>query len=180
MSLALHIANPSDYKRIKPLFTSAFPPEERPPYFFLRRRGLQGKAEMLTVTDGDAFIGFAYLVCHRDLAYLFLFAIDDGCRGKGYGGKVLGMLRERYAGKRLFLARETLDEKAGNYEQRVRRRAFYMRNGFQDLPVKIKEASVVYDVMSSGGSVAPGEYDALITQWMGRSLRRLIDMRLMA
>lgn len=178
MNITLEKSQKSDYKQIKKLFVKAFPPEERPPFFMLKRGIKKGAGIMLTARDGDEFVGFVYLLCHGDTAYLFFFAIQADRRGSGYGSAVLGRLKEMYKGKRVFLARETLDECAENYSERVRRHGFYLRNGFEDMPVKIKEASVVYDVMGIGGGVTAEEYDKLITRWCGRLVRKFVDMRI--
>lgn len=180
MGLVLEDAsrNLEKYPLVKPLFKSAFPPEERPPFFLLKHRAASGKGRMLVAKDNGEFIGFAYLIPYRDMAYLFFFAVDTDKRGKRYGTKILSALKELYSGKRLFLARETLDKRADNYEQRVKRHDFYLKNGFTDWPCQIKEGRVVYDVMGIGGGVSAGEYDALITRWAGKLVRRLIDMRI--
>lgn len=165
---------------VKKVFREAFPPEERPPFFLLKRRMKTGEGLCLTAWDGGAPVGFLYLICHGDMAYLFFFALEKGRRGKGYGTEILRLLRERYRGKRLFLARERLDRQAPNYDQRVRRHTFYLRAGFEDQPCVIQEGGVTYDVMSIGGGISPEEYDALISPWAGRWVRRFIPMRLEA
>ncbi len=178
MNLTLKKAVKAEYKLIKTLFISAFPPEERPPFFMLRRGADKGHGDMLIARDGDEFIGFCYLISNAVAGYLFFFAIKEDKRGMGYGSAVLAELHKMYGGKRIFLARETLDETAENYGERVRRHEFYLRNGFSDLSVKIKEATVTYDVMSMGGDVAPKEYDELITLWCGKFLRKFVKMEM--
>jgi len=178
MKVMFKKANKKDYKRIKKLFISAFPPEERPPFFILKSKAEKGKGDMLSIYDGEVFIGFVYIVCRLDTAYLFFFAIEADKRGCGYGSAVLVELLKEYEGKRLFLAREQLDENSDNYDERVRRHKFYLKNGFCDLPVKIKEGNVIYDVMGVGGSVTAEEYDLLITQWCGKFMRKFVDMRI--
>lgn len=133
---------------------------------------------MLAAYDNDEFIGFAYMICYDDPAYIFYLAVDKAKRGHGYGGQIIEALKAMYKGKRIFLAREQLDESADNYAQRVSRHDFYLRCGFEDLQCHIKEASVIYDVMGIGGNVTPDEYDALITSWLGKLLRKFVDMRL--
>ena len=165
-------------KKIKKLYLTAFPAEERVPFFLIMSKTRRGKGEMLAAYDGEEFVGFAYMVCYKDLAYIFYFAVEESNRGKGYGGKILKAVKEKYSGSRIFLAREQLDESAGNYAQRVRRHNFYLNNGFTDLPCQIKEASVIYDVMGIGGTVSAEEYEALVTPWAGRLLRNIIDMKI--
>lgn len=164
--------------RLKALYNSAFPKEERAPFYLMKRKADRGRGELLAVRDGENFVGLVYMICCRDMAYLFYFAIDEPLRGRGYGSKVLTAVKERYHGKRLFLAREQLDPSADNYEQRIKRHYFYKHNGFEDMACRIKEASVIYDVMGIGGKVSEKEYEELITRWSGRLLRKIIDMRL--
>ncbi len=165
-------------QKIKTIYEGAFPADEKAPFSLIMRRVKQGKAEILTAYENGGLIGFAYMVCHRNLAYLFYLAVDENKRGMGYGRKLIEAVKVRYAGKRIFLAREQLDKSAENYAQRVSRRNFYLKCGFSDLPCCIKEASVIYDVMGIGGNVSAKEYDALITSWAGRFLRKFVDMRI--
>ncbi len=178
MSLILKKAEKAEYKLVKALFVSAFPSEERPPFFMLRRGADKGHGDMLLAWDEDEFVGFTYLISNERTGYLFFFAINEDKRGMGYGSAVLAELRKMYEGKQIFLARESLDEAAENYAERVRRHKFYLRNGFSDLRVKIKEATVTYDVMSIGGDVAPEEYDKLMTAWCGKFIRRFVKMEM--
>lgn len=175
--MILENAKKEDMKAIKKLYLSAFPPEERPP-FFLIKRGLKKSGVLLLAKENDEFIGFIYLISYLDMVYFFYFAIEEIHRKKGYGSEVLGLIKEKYKGKRIFLAREKLEESASNYSERVKRRDFYMKNGFSDLPINIKEGSVTYDVMGIGGKISPKEYDDLITSWSGKFLQKLVKMEL--
>ncbi len=44
-------ANKNDYRLIKKLYISAFPRDERAPFFMLKKRAFQGKAEMLAAEE---------------------------------------------------------------------------------------------------------------------------------
>lgn len=165
-------------RKIKIIYENAFPDDEKAPFSLIMRRVKQKKAEILAAYDNGELIGFAYTVCRGNLAYLFYLAVDEKKRGIGYGRKIVEAVKVRYAGKRLFLAREQLDKSAENYAQRISRRNFYIKCGFSDLPCCIKEASVIYDVMGIGGNISAKEYDALITSWAGRIMRKFVDMRI--
>lgn len=172
------VSRSSDCKKIKRLYKTAFPREERAPFFFIKRKAKDGKADMLAAKDDGEFVGFLYLVCYLDMVYLFYFAIDDPKRGMGYGSRLLKLLQDSYPGKRIFLAREQLDENADNYAQRVRRHEFYLRSGFNDFSCKLKEAGVIYDVMGIGKDILAEEYDALISSWCGKRYKSIMDMRI--
>lgn len=172
--LTLLPAEKDDYKAIKKIYIRAFPAEERAPFFFIRRKARQGKAEMLAAKENGAVIGFAYLVAYRDLVYLFFLALSEEQRGKGHGSRILRELQERYRGKRMFLSREQLDPTAENYPERVSRRDFYIRGGFADMGCQVKEGKMTYDVMGNGGPVTAQEYDALFESWCGRFIKRVV------
>lgn len=168
----------SHKKKVKNLYLGAFPKEERVPFILLAAREKKNNGELLEIKDGDTFVGMVSVLRYKDLAYIFYLAIDDGLRGRGYGSSVLSVLKERYRGCRIFLAREQLDKDADNYEQRVSRHRFYQKNGLVDFPCKITEQGVIFDVMGIGDSVTAEEYDALITRWAGRFFRKLFDMHI--
>ena len=176
--MILEIAKNADYKDFKRLFFSAFPPEERPPYFFLKWTLKRGKGELLIAKENNQFIGFIYLICYLDMVYLYFFAVDETLRGSGYGSKILQLVKERIYGKRIFLAREPLDTHADNAQQRSKRWEFYKKNGFMDLPIKIIEQNYVFDVMSIGGNISSADYNALIDNWCGKALRRCFKMKM--
>lgn len=179
-SVTLFPVPPRDpvWRDARALYLRAFPPEERPPFWMLKRRAAQGRGELLGIRAKDAFAGFAYMIANDRAAYLFYLAIAEDARGQGLGSAVLDRLKERYAGRSLFLARETLDETAPNFDQRARRHGFYLRGGFADLPLHITEAGVTYDVMGAGPAPTPGDYNALMRSWAGPLLSRAVKCRM--
>lgn len=128
--------------------------------------------------QGSEFGGFTYVVTYKKLVYIFFLAVVPERRGEGVGSAILTLLKEKYAGYNLLLAREQIEEDAENYVERVKRREFYMKNGFTDLPARIKEAGVIYDAMSTGGKVSVRDYNVLIGRWSGPLLQRLLDLRM--
>ena len=165
-----------DLKHIKKLFLTAFPKEERPPFYVLLQKRKSGTGELLVAKEDNSFVGFIHVVHYKDLIYLFFFAIKDELRGKGYGSKALKELISRYSDKRIFLAREPLDSDAPNLSERVNRRNFYLKNGFTDLPIQIVEADYVFDAMGVNCTITAQEYLDLMLNWGGKSLQRKINM----
>lgn len=162
-----------EMSKIEALYLTAFPKEERAPIDALRRSIAKKKAEMLMATDEGEFIGFVYMICDKKLAYIGYLAIDDSKRRQGYGSEVLTALKERYSDKKLFLAREQLEEDAPNYQERLNRVAFYEKNEFVTWPFKIREAKVIYNAMGIGEMITAKEYHKLMCKWCGwRSVRK--------
>ncbi|MBR4628009.1 MAG: GNAT family N-acetyltransferase [Ruminococcus sp.] len=161
---------------VKNLYTKAFPAEERAPFLLLLLRSSKPGIDFWSVDCNGRWAGMLYVVSHKDLSYLFYLAVDKDLRGMGVGSAILQAARKRYAGRRLFLAIEELDEKAENYPERIRRRDFYVRNGFTELHRKLREGRVLYDILGCGGDVKPAEYKALIKCFSGSILLKFFTM----
>lgn len=160
--------NMLEYKQIRQLYQSAFPADERAPFALLAAKAARPNVDWWAVFDGDTFVGFMYIVLYKeDLGYLFYFAIEENLRGRGYGSASISALKREYADKRLFLAMEEMDEAAENFEQRKSRKQFYEFNGFCDMHTKLLEGTVIYDVLSMGGTVTKEEYHGLMMGWLG-------------
>lgn len=170
--------NLKEYKQIKQLYQQAFPRNERAPFWLLMKKSKQPTVDFWALYDNENWLGIAYIVKGEHLAYLFYLAIKPEARGKGYGKKVIDILKERYYGSKFFLALETLDKTAPNYEQRVKRHSFYQKCGLSDMLYHIKEASVIYDIMGVGENVEPQEYRRLMQNYLGKFFSTLIDTRM--
>ena len=138
--MILEKASGRDFRTIHAIYREAFPPEELMPWWLLRLTAGGRHAEVLAAREDGEIIGFVYSLLQADIVYFFFFAMEKNHRGRGFGSEILAEVRRRYAGRRIFLGRESLDPGADNYEQRQRRVAFYRRNGFHDLPERITEA----------------------------------------
>lgn len=154
-------------KKINRLFLSAFPREERPPIGLLYRRHRQKKADFRAIMDGDRFVGLALITGCDAVKTLMFFAMEDTCRGKGYGSRVLSMIKEEFAGTPFFLCAEPLDDKADNAGERVRRLQFYARNGFTEIGLHVTEAGVEYTVLTPGTPLNRSQYKVATLPFFG-------------
>lgn len=151
------IKNKDCLKNAKKLYSSAFPIAERILFFMLERACKKDRANFFGIYDAQTFAGIVYLVLVDDAALIFYFAVDEKLRGKGYGSAILSALKEKYPGTRIFLEIEKPDEHAKNNPERLRRKAFYERNGF--VPCGFTTGALVtYDVLSYGGAVSINDY----------------------
>lgn len=167
-----------DMENMKKLYLRAFPKEERAPFWLLKSKSKKDFVDFLAIYDESKWVGFAYVIRYEKLAYIFYLAIDDSVRGKGYGTKTLKKLKEKYDGYKIFLALETLDKNADNYEQRVKRHNFYRNAGLKDFPYKLREATMVYSIMGFGEKVEPSEYQNLISNYIGKVFSGIFRMRI--
>ena len=178
-NISLVPAGAGDYQKIKKLYLAAFPKSERPPFYYLKKAEKHGRADFFSIYDGDEWQGFCHILTDEKCAYLFYLALSPDCRGRGIGSEVIRQLKERYKNRKFFLALETLDKNAKNYDIRVRRHGFYKRNGLTELPGHIREGSEVYDIMGSGEKISRGEYYSLMIHSIGKLYTDLMRMTIL-
>lgn len=138
------------YPRIRALYREAFPAEERYPLFLLRLGAWKPEIEFSGVYDGEELCGLVFTIEAEPFLYVMYLAVDACTRGKGYGTRIIQTLREAYPRCQLVLEIEPLDKQASNYDQRVKRLAFYERNGFHRVGYDMFEGSVRYTVLADG------------------------------
>lgn len=140
-------SNSKYLKQIKHLYIQAFPIEERIDYSFLIQALNKQKAKILALVENEKLLAMMYYFYHKDLLYLLYFAVDQAQHSKGYGKYMLDQLKTRYSNYKIMLLIEKLDENASNNEQRLRRKNFYLNNGFISKNIYVKRMDVDYELL---------------------------------
>lgn len=140
-------------EEIKNLYRTAFPKEERLPWWLLRFWAVLKRGNLTAYYDGETFCGFTFTASEGAVIYMMFFAVDSSVRGQGYGSAILEHLKQTNPGKTIFLAVEPLDEAAPNNGQRAKRLAFYKKNSFSDIGFNIREVGGVFRVLSSAEKI---------------------------
>lgn len=140
--------NGPHWAAVNALAVEAFPPEEYLAPATLVKMAQAENFDFLALLDGDVFVGFMAVQTYRELAYLFFLAIDPMCRGKGYGSRAIETLKGQYPGKIQVVDFEMPDGSAANYQQRERRRMFYLRNGYGETGNFLSYLGVDYEIFS--------------------------------
>lgn len=114
--------------------------------------------DFMAFYDGGMFCGFFILMTQGDITNILYLAVAEELRNRGYGGKALRMIREMKPLNRLVLDIETPDAAFDNYEQRIRRRGFYLRNGYRKSEIAYWWNGVPYELMVQGADVTEEEF----------------------
>ncbi len=162
-----------DYYKIKTLYRHSFPTLEQLPWPLLSYRALTGSAWLLSFYEANQFIGFAYIIPHRDILCIMFMAITPNQQGLGYGSQILQQIERDFKNYRLCLYMEELNPKAPNYEERIQRSQFYFRNGYTPMHYTVHESGVVYDMLAANGKVSELEYTELMNNFLGPYLRHI-------
>lgn len=160
----------NSYKEVKKLYHTAFPADERIPFWFLMTKSKKDYVQFYSVYEKDKWVGFVYFIYYQDILYIYYLAVSEKERGAGYGSKILKKIITKHQNKRIILFIEPVDKRAKNYEERVNRKKFYEKNGFRDLNYLAVEKNVIYSVLGYGNSVSKKEYLSLMKNYFGKIL----------
>ena len=155
-------------KKVTKLYNEAFPKDERIPIWLLKILARKNKAKFYGIYDNEKFVGLVYNIFYKDIVFVFYLAIDKATRGQGYGTKVLDSIKEKYKNYRIILCIEPVDENSDNYEQRVKRKNFYLKNGFEDSNYTIKERNIIYEMLYYNENVTSQEFQELMKNYFGK------------
>lgn len=141
----LHDTATEEYRFTEQLLTAAFPPEEYRDFEELRvLTQSDPRFRNHAILDRGELVGVLSYWDFGRFHYVEHFAVCPGMRNRGYGRKVLGMLRSR------LHTPVVLEVERPDSELAARRIAFYRRNGFT-----LWESDYVQPPYRPGGDAVP-------------------------
>lgn len=146
------------HARMKRLYRRAFPRSERKPFSVIKRMHKQGKSDMWYFEDERGFLGLATTINSPDTVLIDYFAVAEDRRGEGKGTEMLKSLLELYSSRGVFLEIEIPYEGEAEYEQRLRRRNFYIRAGLVPMGTRVKLFGVDMELLGIGCHLDFDEY----------------------
>ena len=142
----------------KRLYRTAFPKEERVPWWVLRLSTLEQGVELTAYYDEGMFCGFTHTTVTEEVLFVMFLAVDDSERGKGYGSAILEHLKSKAQERPVILNVELLDDAAPNAAERVSRMRFYEKNGFSDTGYNVAEVGGIFRILSTARSLDVDAY----------------------
>ncbi|WP_101877427.1 GNAT family N-acetyltransferase [Lachnoclostridium edouardi] len=167
----------SQWSDVKNIYMEAFPKAERKPFFLLKRAAQKEKSEIWVASENGVVAGFIVLIPYRDMVLVEYLAVSNKIRSKGTGSKILGEICRHYANKRILLLIEEIDEAANNLEQRIARKRFYLKNGFQASGISVRSVSGNMELLCYGSNVTEDEFIEIQAYTLGKLLFRLSRTR---
>jgi GNAT superfamily N-acetyltransferase len=159
-----------NYLDVIDLYKKAFTTARNIPTWLLKFKLRNGKDGFNVIYAGDIWVGLLYTTEHKDIILVHFLAISESYRSDGYGSKVMDLLKITLANKRIVLNIEKLDKHEKNYEQRVKRKAFYEKNGFNSSGFIVKEPGEELEMLILGGTIQKTEIEAMYKDLFGSML----------
>lgn len=175
--IKLQKAEYNDIEMIEEIYNEAFPKRERKPFSVILGHNESGAGSILKITLDGALVGFFFTYFYCDFTMVDYFAVHKGHRNSGVGEIAIALLREEYAGKRIFLEIEDPD----GSEMAKRRLGFYKRCGFLQAGTYVNLFGVDMELLTLGDfSVSFEEYFELYISMLGesRAKRNVIERKI--
>lgn len=153
----------AEKERLDALMLQAFPPKEYLPLEKQLELQAKGEVSVWALYDAAQLVGLTTIREYEEMAYLFFLAIGQACRSRGYGKAALDRISERYRDRQLTVDFELADETAENNAQRLRRRDFYLENGFGRTGWGLSYLGVSYELFSRNRPFDIGLYRRMMS-----------------
>lgn len=140
------------YAEAQRLYEASFPPNERRSFPELFD-DFHGACEVMAALEGNRFAGMAVLLTYEDITHILYIAVEEALRSRGYGSRMLDLIRKHYPGQKIIADLERPEENAQNEPQRESRVAFYRKNGYRFTGIDYRWEGEDYCIMSNGGDV---------------------------
>ena len=151
-----------DRKYFEQINNEAFPLSERMSMNEIFSFASNTATDVLGIYDFDIPVGFAVLLKNEQCGYVYFIAIDKNKRSKGYGRAAMNKILEVYSQLQIVLDFEEIDENAENYIQRIRRKNFYLRNGFHETGNYTLLSEDRFEVVCSSGKLRKEAFKDLL------------------
>jgi len=177
----LEIKRPETFKEwvhIYRLYQSAFPANEKKPFSMIRSMQKKGRSDVWYCERNGKFAGLVITINGPEQILLDYLAVAKKRRGQGVGSEILQIMRKQYAGKGVFLEIEIVDENADNFEERRRRKQFYLSNGMMPMNVFVELFGVDMELLGFDCALTFEEYHAFYRDnynaWAAEHVKRRV------
>ena len=152
--------------RIEELNKKVFPSTENTAdLHFLAGYYKGASVDFIAMEDDGMFVGYAYMINFFQGSFIYYLAIEPECQSKGYGSALLKHLRELQGSRPIALTAFALDPDNDDYEDCVRRKWFYVRNGYVDQRIPYPcEDYHRFDVYLNGSDISYIELMAMLNK----------------
>ena len=152
--------------RIEELNKKVFPSTETTmDLHFLSDYYKGASVDFIAMEDDGTFVGYTYMINFFQGSFIYYLAIEPEYQSKGYGTALLKYLRNIKGNRPIALTAFALNPDDEEYENNVRRKWFYIKNGYVDQKIPYpSEDSHRFDVYMNGFGISYIELMALLNK----------------
>lgn len=150
---------------VKNIYFDSFSKKERMPFLMMVAMSKLWNTEFLGFYDCDTLCGFAYLAHNGKIVFVMFLAVDKTLRSKGYGSAILQDIQNKYPEKKIIVSIEPCDKDVPDIELRLRRKDFYIRNGYKETGYMMRLNGIVQEIIISNGKFDKKQFRAFFAAY---------------
>ncbi len=147
------------YNKVSEIYEKSFPKEER--YITLDKMIKQENTELYCLVNEEDVLGFVYLIFYKNMIFILYLAVNTDNRSNGYGSYILKWCLNKYMDKKIYLNIEEVKKDIKDYEKRLKRLKFYLKNDFFITSYMSKEETESFNILSSNKEIDIEQYKEL-------------------
>ena len=136
------------YNQVSEIYEKSFPIEER--YITLDR-----------MINEEDVLGFVYLIFYENMIFILYLAVNTTNRSNGYGSYILKWCLNKYMDRKIYLNIEKVKKDVKDYETRLKRLKFYVKNDFFISSYISKEETESFNILSNNKDIDIEQYKEL-------------------
>ncbi|WP_295884966.1 GNAT family N-acetyltransferase [Anaerococcus sp. DFU013_CI05] len=146
-----------DKEYFEKLYQSSFPEDERIGENILYGFFEKNLIDILILIKDENKVGMAVIYLNKNIHLLSYLAIDPKYRGQGMGSEALKLFKVKYEDL-IIEIESTRFKDADDFALRNRRKAFYIKNGFNVLEENINYFGIEMELMATTKDAGLDEY----------------------
>lgn len=159
-------------KRVKEIYVSSFPKEERMPFLLMLLMSKMKNTKFLCFrNEGKDVCGLAYLGAVNHVTFIMFLAVSKTARSKGYGSCMLKSIELLYPENKIIVSIERCDENVVDIEKRIRRKKFYIKNGYQETGYLVKLPNILQEVLIKNGEFDEEEFSSFFKKYSNGAMK---------
>ncbi len=148
-----------EVKEVRRLYEASFPGDEKMPFRIILRM-LDEHHKLYLITEEGKIIGFVYMYLDT-VSFLYYFAVEEHLRGKGYGTRILQMLKGIGGTEKIILEIDRVTDDMTEADESYRRLRFYEHAGYKRTGICYRFFSVDYELIADPPGYTKEEYRRL-------------------
>jgi len=158
-------------EKIKEIYTSSFLKEDRIPFWLMLIMAKMKNTEFISFHDKDTLCGFVYMATVQDLTFVMFLAVDENIRSKGYGSGILEKIQSIHPYSKIIISIERCDKDAKDIEQRLRRKKFYVNNGYIETGYLVEISKKKQEILIKNGEFDKNEFSLFFKKYSNGTMK---------
>lgn len=147
------------YNQVSEIYEKSFLIEER--YITFDKMIKQENTELYCLVNEEDVLGFVYLIFYENMIFILYLAVNTDNRSNGYGSYILKWCLNKYMDRKIYLNIEEVKKEVKDYETRLKRLKFYLKNDFYIINYISKEETESFNILSNNKEIDIEQYKEL-------------------